>query len=153
MTAEMTLKTLGPNRAPATFPPAQRIFVVEDDEDARDYLVGTLLDDGHEVIALEDGAQLLECLAIIARESMRPPDLIATDVCMPGPSGIEVLESLRGAGWRTPVVLMTAFASPDLCFRVEKAGAAVVMPKPFELSDLRDAARRAGEMGRPRRDS
>ena len=124
--------------------PHQRIFVVEDDDMTRENLVDELALQGHEIVGVQNGAQLLECLRIIAYDHLRVPDLIVMDVRMPGRSGIDLLETLRRAEWRTPVVLMTSFVSDELRFRAEVAGAAEVLQKPFALDHLRVAARRAG---------
>jgi len=132
----------------------QRIVVAEDDEDASATIAAAMADDRYEVIVVEDDAQLFQCLDTIACESRRGPDLITMDVCMPGRSGIELLEAVRGRGWRTPVVLVTAFVSPDLRFRTRKAGSAAVIAKPFTADELRDAARCARtECPLPRNDS
>jgi CheY-like chemotaxis protein len=122
---------------------AQRVFVVDDDEETREAIVAALADEGHEVIGLEDGREVVECLRIVAREAFRVPDLIAMDVHMPGQSGIEVLELLRTEGWATPVVLFSSFVSDDLRARVALAGASVIIQKPFDLIHLSNAARMA----------
>ncbi len=121
----------------------QRIFVVEDDAATREAMVGALLDEGHEVIGVEDGAKLLECLRTIVDTGLRAPDLIAMDVRMPGRSGIAILESLRRHGWTTPIVLVTSFVSNELKFRVEVAGSADIVEKPFDPDELQSAAWRA----------
>ena len=55
---------------------------------------------------------------------------------MPVCSGLQILEALRQAHWRTPVILMTAFG--DEATRKRAAAlAAVLFDKPFELDDLR----------------
>lgn len=121
----------------------QRVFVAEDDADTREAIVRALMEEGHEVVGLEDGAQLVECLNIVARESFRAPDVIAMDVHMPGQSGIEILEALRIEGWLTPVVLFSTFVTDDLRLRAARAGSSAVLQKPFELVDLSNAVRSA----------
>jgi CheY-like chemotaxis protein len=122
---------------------AQRVFVADDDAETREAIVAALVDEGHEVIGLEDGAEVVECLHIVARDAFREPDLIAMDVCMPGKSGLEVLELLRTEGWATPVVLFSSFVSDELRTRVALAGSSVIIQKPFQLIDLSNAARAA----------
>ena len=128
---------------------AKRILVAEDDDDTREFVVSGLLEDGHEVIGVGDGAQLAECLDIIARDSLRPPDLIAMDHHMPGRTGLELLEELRTSGVTTPVVVMTAFLSRDVRARVERAGRAAAIAKPYNLLELRAAALRASATKKP----
>jgi DNA-binding response OmpR family regulator len=140
----------GVSRRSATGGCPQRIFVAEDDEPTRDAIVTALVEEGDDVIGVECGAELAECLRIISRDSLRAPDLIAMDVCMPGHSGIEILEGLRSAGWTTPVVLMTGFASDELRSRARLAGSAVVIEKPFDVRELRSAALREGGLAEGR---
>ena len=128
-------------RKPTVCP--RRVFVAEDDANTREVIVTALVDDGYDVIELEDGTEVVECLDIIARDAFRAPDLIAMDVRMPGRSGVDVLEGMRRTGWSTPVVLFTSFASDDLRLRAAAAGSSVVIQKPFLMSELRDAMRRA----------
>jgi CheY-like chemotaxis protein len=125
----------------------ERILVAEDDETTREVLVAALVDEGHEVAAVASGGEFMAWLEGVARSPVRAPDLIALDVCLPGRSGIELLEQLRRDGWTTPVVLMTGFASRNLCARAEGAGGVAVIEKPFELKELRAAALRARAQG------
>jgi DNA-binding response OmpR family regulator len=67
-------------------------------------------------------------------------DLILTDVHMPGCSGLDVIEVLRDADWKTPVIVMTAFGDDETRARAEQLGA-VMLEKPFRLDSLRAAVR------------
>jgi DNA-binding response OmpR family regulator len=120
---------------------SERIFVAEYDDATRERIVEALIEDGHDVIGVEDGIQLIECLEIICRDGFREPDLIAMDVSMPSGSGIDLLEELRAAGWMTPVLLMGAFTSPELATRIERAGAAALIVDPFNRRELRASVR------------
>jgi putative two-component system response regulator len=88
---------------------------------------------GCRFIEAGDGAEALE---LAGRER---PDLILLDVMMPGMSGIAVLEHLRSdpdlAG--TPVVVVSAFASPSDRHRAIDAGATRFVKKPFDPEALR----------------
>ena len=126
----------------------QRVFVAEDDEDTREAIVAALAEEGHEVVGLEDGTELVECLRIVARESFRAPDLIAMDVCMPGHSGIDILEALRSQGCGTPVVLFSGVLTEDLRLRVARAGSSALLRKPFHLVELSKAVREARPLPR-----
>ena len=118
----------------------QRIFVAEDDLIIREAIVDALAEDGHEVFGVGDGAELLECIDIVSRGSLRGPDLIAMDVFMPRMSGLDVLECLRASGEMIPVVLITGFATSELYARAAIAGSTLVLQKPFDLRELRRAA-------------
>lgn len=77
-----------------------------------------LLDDDFNLVALaQDGRSLLEA---IERES---PDLILSDINMPGGNGLEVLKTLRGRGDTTPFVFLTMHAEPALAASAMRAGA------------------------------
>ena len=117
------------------------IFVVEEDLATRAAIVGAFANDETTVVALDNGEQLTECLNIIARDGLRPPDLIAMGLFMSGSTGIDVLERLRADGWATPVLLLTWFASVDLLRRAGGAGASVVVERPVSSTSLRAAAR------------
>jgi DNA-binding response OmpR family regulator len=127
---------------------AQRILVAEDDEETRDVVVTAFLEEGHDVYGLDGEAGLTECLGIIARHRLRAPDLIAVGVRMAWHSGVDLVEEIRSAGWETPVVLMTWAAPRNARYVVERAGAVALVCKPFLVSELRSAARRARQQRR-----
>ncbi|MBL8721263.1 MAG: response regulator [Myxococcales bacterium] len=91
---------------------------------------------GLDVIEATDGTALS---AHIDRLATDPVDLIVTDVRMPGPSGLEVIEQLRCSDTTTPVIVMTAFADARSRQRAHALGA-TLLDKPFELMDLRALA-------------
>jgi CheY-like chemotaxis protein len=143
----MQLDLNGPSRPAVrrmTTPgPSQRILVAEDDDETRDLVATAFVEDGHDVYELDGEAALAECLEIIAGYSLRAPDLIAVGVRMAWHSGIDLVEGIRSAGWMTPVVLMTWSAPRSVRSRVESAGLAALVGKPFNATELRSAARRA----------
>ena len=118
-----------PNRA--------RILVAEDDEDLREALVAALADEPWTVEVAPNGAVLLDRLASALLAGSPRPDVIVTDVRMPGITGLEVLAGLRANGWRVPIVLMTGFGSRDLYRAARRLGAAAVLDKPFDVNHLR----------------
>ena len=63
-------------------------------------------------------------------------DLVITDVRMPGPSGVEMLEWLRGVVWSIPVIVITAFGDPVLHAEARRLGALAVLDKPFDVNEL-----------------
>ena len=128
-------------RRPA--PASQRILVAEDDDETRDLVVTAFVEEGHDVYALDGEAALGETLSIIARHSLRAPDLIAVGVRMAWHSGIDLVDDIRSAGWTTPVVLMTWLGPRTLRPRLEKAGPVALVVKPFNVAELRSAARHA----------
>jgi CheY-like chemotaxis protein len=115
----------------------RRLIVLADDDRAmRAFLVQALEDEGHEVLGASDGAELLERIDWF-RVCGREPDLVVSDVRMPGVGGLELLETLRASRTAAPVILITAFGDRALHERAERLGAARVLDKPFDLDELR----------------
>jgi DNA-binding response OmpR family regulator len=119
------------------------VLLAEDDADLRALLASALRDDGYEVVEACDGGRLLVRLAREYVESPLPQgyDLLVTDLRMPICSGLQILEKIRGAGWTTPAIVMTAFGDEPMRARVEALGASM-FSKPFDVDELRTALRR-----------
>jgi CheY-like chemotaxis protein len=114
------------------------VLLAEDDDMFRHLLSGILRRDGYNVLEAKDGTRLrrlVEELLQSGRDAR--PELIISDVRMPGASGLGVLELLRVYDWYTPVILMTAFGGPEVEARARQLGAATVFSKPFALEDFR----------------
>lgn len=97
----------------------------------RDALRRALTLGGYDVEALEDGRQALTRLTNSA------PDAIVLDVGLPEVDGLEVCRRLRGAGDRTPILMLTARA--EVADRIDglDAGADDYLIKPFDLGELK----------------
>jgi two-component system OmpR family response regulator len=107
-----------------------RVLLVEDDPHTASFIVKGLREDGHTVDHAGDGKQ---GLFLATTESY---DAIVLDRMLPGLDGLVVLQTLRGAGNRTPLLLLTALGEVD--HRVEglRAGADDYLVKPFAYSEL-----------------
>lgn len=114
---------------PSTDAPRARVLLAEDQPAMRTLLAMALRKLGWEVREVGDGAQLLRALALGDDE----PDLIVTDLHMPGVDGLEVLSRLQLTGWSTPVLVITAFGTPEAHLAALRSGAATVLDKPFTL--------------------
>lgn len=66
---------------------------------------------------------------------------------MPWASGLTVLAALRRYDWATPAILITAFGDDETHSEARRLGAAAVFDKPFDMRDLRRAARRVLGVG------
>lgn len=110
------------------------VTLAEDDDDIRNAVAMLLEDAGYEVEALSSGGMLLERLApaILGDPSARRPDVLVTDVRMPGVNGLAMMEGLRANGWGAPIVIMTAFADDEMRRRVADLGSAALIDKPFD---------------------
>lgn len=107
----------------------RRVMCVEDDADIRMILDFSLrVVGGYEVCLLEDGRSAL------ARVEDFRPDLVLLDVMMPGWSGPETLQALRGMACMAgvPVLFLTAKAMPDQVEDLLQYGATGVIVKPFD---------------------
>jgi signal transduction histidine kinase/CheY-like chemotaxis protein len=121
-----------PTQAPAAAgEPRTSVLVVDDNADMRAYLT-RLLAPTHDVRTARDGR---EALQEVARSR---PDLVLTDVMMPGVDGFELLRLLRiDPGTRSlPVVMLTARAGQEAAVEGLEAGADDYLPKPFESAEL-----------------
>jgi len=130
--------------------PARRVLLAEDSTDVRELLKTALELDGYEVVGFPDGTSLVDYLG----DALRPhadtavPDIIISDIRMPGFSGIDVLAALRRADLEVPVILITAFGDEEVDAEARRLGAASLFTKPFDLDDLRTALRYYLEHGR-----
>ena len=123
------------------------ILVVDDDRSVRDALRRALTLGGYEVEAVADGRQAL------ARLATSTPDAVVLDIGLPEIDGLEVARRLRGAGDRTPILMLTA--RDAVADRIDglDAGADDYLVKPFDLGELkariRALLRRANDGGDP----
>ena len=110
------------------------IVVVEDHDDARRYL-GLFLDRlGANVVVARDGFEGLEAV-----KNSRP-NLVVSDISMPGMDGFELLREIRAlgpeSGGSVPVIAMTAFVTPADRARLLNAGFQGFLAKPFTPDKL-----------------
>lgn len=115
------------------------LLVAEDDPEMRALLASCLRRDGYSVTEASDGAELRDYLGdCLLHGSIAYPDLIVSDIRMPGTTGLDVLAGLHHSGVTTPVILITAFGDEDT-HRLGKAlGAVAVFDKPLDFDELRD---------------
>jgi CheY-like chemotaxis protein len=116
---------------------SRRILIVEDEPDLATTCARLFRQMGHTPLVALNGR---EALTLIDRET---PDLIVTDLRLPGVDGLEVLHHAHRDGRRTPVILVTAYASEAVRHEAFAAGARGYLIKPFSLVDLRAAVEAA----------
>ena len=112
------------------------VLVAEDEDEMRRLLVRALGKQGYEVTEIEDGFELHDYMECLERGEVKRPDLVVTDVRMPGRTGLDVVEQLRRVDPRIQVVVMTAFPDDELRARARRLGAALVLEKPFDIDEL-----------------
>jgi len=129
-----------------------RVLLAEDDPDFRALLTTVLVRAGHEVITVADGKELLEYVASVHLIGRRAdhPDVIVSDIRMPGVSGLDIAAGLRRARWGSPILLMTAFADERARGEAERWGARI-LDKPFELDTLCEVLQRLSATAHPSR--
>ncbi|MCB1150437.1 sigma-54-dependent Fis family transcriptional regulator [bacterium] len=109
-----------------------RILVIDDDRSLRDVVEWILRDAGHEVITAADGVEG------IARHDAEHPDLVLTDVKMPGRDGMDVLRHIAAAGPAAPpVIVVSAYGTVEQAVEAMKLGAFTYVLKPFHRDELR----------------
>jgi DNA-binding NtrC family response regulator len=106
------------------------ILLIDDDTDLSHYLRGELEARGHAVDCLDRAEHGPERLA------RTPFDLVLLDNKMPGMSGIDFLEALRGRGIEVPVILMTGYSTSDTAIRAMNLGAFDYVIKPDDFQSL-----------------
>ncbi|WP_369942070.1 nitrogen regulation protein NR(I) [Xanthomonas medicagonis] len=117
---------------------AQRIWVVDDDRSVRFVLSTALRDAGYSVDGFDSAAAALQALA------QRPsPDLLFTDVRMPGDDGLVLLDKLKAAHPQLPVIVMSAYTDVASTAGAFRGGAHEFLSKPFDLDDAVALAARA----------
>lgn len=112
------------------------ILVAEDDLAMGDLLQEKLTRLGFRVVVARDGDQALELLNRSLVGEARLPELLITDLRMPGQDGLSLLLLLRAARVSTPVVLLTAFGDVSAHARANSLGASAVFEKPSDLALL-----------------
>jgi CheY-like chemotaxis protein len=136
----------GARDAPGSLMSARRIVVVaEDDDDLRELLLDALRSDDRQLVEVEDGSELLDYVEFISNRGMhgRLPDLIITDVNMPGASGLDVVRWARARGISCPFVILSGFADEQVLRTARELGGTRVLSKPQPLEAIRAAAAEA----------
>lgn len=113
------------------------VLVAEDDLATRRLVTRALRKRGYSIIEATDGDELYDRIQRnLAGKLPDVPDLIISDVHMPGRTGLEVLEKIRKEGINLPFILVTAFGDQEIYSKAEQLGAFAVLDKPFDITDL-----------------
>lgn len=108
-----------------------QVLLVDDNADLRDYMSG-LLRPYYRVVTAKDGREALD----VVRN--HPPDIVLSDVMMPGMTGIELVQALRGDldTVNLPVILLSARAGAEATIEGLDAGSDDYLTKPFTAQEL-----------------
>jgi two-component system, NtrC family, nitrogen regulation response regulator GlnG len=118
------------------------VWLVDDDASIRWVLERALKQGGMVPTAFEQADSALSAL----RRSR--PDVLMTDIRMPGRSGLELLAEIRDSQPELPVIVMTAHSDLDSAVAAYQGGAFEYLPKPFDIDQAVDLVRRAANQKR-----
>jgi len=107
-----------------------RIVVIDDEINAAAALETLLREDGYEVSAAHDATAGLQ------EVEKEDPDVVLTDLRMPGMDGLELLARIKEVRPETMVILMTAFGTVKTAVRAMKLGAEDYLAKPIDVEEL-----------------
>jgi two-component system response regulator HydG len=116
--------------APRTVESKGKILIVDDEVNARTALLELLRDEGYTVEAAADAFKALGKVADFA------PDLVLTDLKMPGMDGLALLGKLRENDADLPVIVMTAFGEVETAVKAMRSGARDYLAKPVNVGEL-----------------
>ncbi|MEJ7729652.1 MAG: response regulator [Polyangiaceae bacterium] len=111
-----------------------RVLLVDDDPDGLELVAAMLRRDGAEV------QMVASAEAVLAELPLWRPDVLVSDIGMPGMDGYELVRRIRALepdkGGRTPALALTAFAHPQDRTRALAAGFNIYVPKPVDPTEL-----------------
>ena len=111
-----------------------RVLVADDSETILLLLRTRLEMEGYEVVTATDGQQVVD--AVAGTDPVQRPDVILLDAMMPGKSGIDALQELRGSGVETPVLIVSAYREQEALGDTAQLGANGLVAKPIDFDDL-----------------
>lgn len=115
----------------------KKILVIEDDDVMRELMRMSLEQNGYEVTTADDGVSGYDTALFLK------PDLIVTDIRMPGADGIHVVRRVRDTAQleKTPILITTAFGSGSATFSLQ-LGANAFEPKPINPQSFLSTVKR-----------
>jgi len=116
------------------------VWVVDDDQSVRWVLEKALKQADMVTRSFERAEHLLEAIAD------EQPDVLITDVRMPGMSGLALLERLRGGCPDLPIIVITAHSDLENAVAAYKGGAFEYLPKPFDIDEAVDLVHKAARV-------
>ena len=114
-----------------------RVWIVDDDKSIRWVLERALVKERLEPVCFENARDLLQ------RLEGDKPDVIISDIRMPGLDGLALLEEIKLKNPDVPVIIMTAFPDLDRVVSSFQGGAYEYLSKPFDIDELLGLVKRA----------
>ncbi len=124
-----------------------KVWVVDDDSSIRWVLETALKREGHHVTSFDNAEGIMNLM------HKEMPDVLLTDIRMPGKSGIELLADIQDQFPSLPVIVMTAHSDMDSAVSAYDGGAFEYLPKPFDVDEMVNQVERAYEHNKKKADS
>ena len=110
---------------------SEKILIVDDDPEICAMCAEALSEDGYQVVTSTSGDEALE---LAQHEEF---DVVLSDICMPGMTGLELLQNLKCVDPAQTVIMFSAFGEVNSAVEAMKLGAYDSLPKPLILDELR----------------
>ena len=123
----------------------ENIWIIDDDQSIRFVLQRALEKAGMNITAFEFTSDLLSA---ISAKDVELPDAIISDIRMPGMSGLDLTKKIHQQYPDLPIIIMTAYSDMDSAMSAYDSGAFEYLPKPFDINEAVELARRACITGR-----
>ncbi|MFA5679029.1 MAG: nitrogen regulation protein NR(I) [Pseudomonas sp.] len=117
---------------------AANVWIVDDDRSIRWVLEKALQQDGMQPVCFDSADS-----ALLRLRRQQRPDVLISDIRMPGSSGLELLSNVRELHPGLPVIIMTAHSDLDSAVASYQGGAFEYLPKPFDVDEAVALVRRA----------
>ncbi|QGZ29434.1 nitrogen regulation protein NR(I) [Stutzerimonas stutzeri] len=118
---------------------SENVWIVDDDRSIRWVLEKALQQEGMATQSFDSAD------SVLARLARQQPDVIISDIRMPGISGLDLLAQIRELHPRLPVIIMTAHSDLDSAVASYQGGAFEYLPKPFDVDDAVSLVKRANQ--------
>ena len=118
--------------------PINPVWIIDDDRSIRWVLEKAL---GRENIPVRSFSSADEALAAMTNGT--PPEVLVSDIRMPGSSGLDLLKNVRDRFPDLPVIIMTAYSDLDSAVAAFQGGAFEYLPKPFDVDQAVELVQRA----------
>ncbi len=126
-------------RSALTMSRSETVWIVDDDRSIRWVLEKALQQEGMTTVSFDSAD------SVIGRLGRQQPDVIISDIRMPGASGLDLLAQIRELHPRLPVIIMTAHSDLDSAVASYQGGAFEYLPKPFDVDEAVSLVKRANQ--------
>jgi two-component system nitrogen regulation response regulator GlnG len=119
------------------------IWIVDDDQSIRFVLEKALLREDLPTRSFTSAREVIAALEQAGGDEQQGPQVLVSDIRMPGGSGLDLLDKIKARHPGLPVIIMTAFSDLDSAVSAFQGGAFEYLPKPFDLPRAVELIRRA----------